>query len=508
MNAGQVAGNAAKRTRFFRWIGVLLILAAGGGAWAWWHARQAAPAGSGDTASTQGPRGRNGNARAPARPVPVQVAAIRRGELHEYLNSLGTVTAASSVIVHARVDGLLQRLNFKEGQMVKAGQVLAEIDPAPFQASLAQVEGQLAKDQALLANARRDLQRYKTLLAQDSTSQQQVDTTESLVRQYEGTVKADQGQVDSARLQLGYTRVVEPVSGRLGLRAVDAGNMVNTSDTSGIVTINQVQPINVVFTLTEIQLPMVLGALREGKSLPVEAWDRDQKQQLAGGRVDSMDNQIDQTTGTVKLRAVFANEDGSLFPNQFVNVRLLAKTHPDAVIAPSAALQRGRNGTFVYVVGAENRVRQTLVKTGAVDGLNIEITEGLKGGETVVIDGIDQLREGAEIEVANPAALLKEKPRGAGRNGRHPGASGPAREGSASGPTNESVNGPARRPRESAGGAAASGPQADETERAHRHPHDMEGQSAPAGGWPRHEGSRPAGADEQGRPASAHPAGQ
>lgn len=426
MSAGQIPDSAGRRKRFSRWIGILLILALVGGIWA----RMRTHADGAETrtvsGSAQGPRGSR-NSRSPSQPVPVQVASIRRGELHEYLNSLGTVTAANSVIVHSRVDGLLLGLNFKEGQTVKAGQVLAEIDPAPFQASLAQVEGQLMRDQALLANARRDLQRYRTLLAQDSTSQQQVDTTESLVRQYEGTVRADQGQVTNARLQLGYTRVVAPVSGRLGLRAVDAGNMIQSSDTAGIVTINQVQPINVLFTLTEAQLPMVLPALRNRQKLRVAAWDRDQKQALAKGHVDSLDNQIDTTTGTVKLRATFGNEDGSLFPNQFVNIRLLAKSHEDAVIAPSAALQRGRNGTFVYVVGSDMHVHQTAVKTGAVDGLDIQVTEGLKGGETVVIDGIDQLREGTQIEIANPAALLKEKPRGSGRNGRHAGASGPAR---------------------------------------------------------------------------------
>lgn len=505
MNAGQAPGNAPKRKSVIRWIGTALIVAAGIGGWAWWHAHRAT-ADTDATANTPGPRGRN--ARPPARPVPVQVASIRRGELHEYLNSLGTVTATRSVIVHSRVDGLLLRLNFKEGQMVKAGQLLAEIDPAPFQASLTQVEGQLARDQALLANARRDLQRYKTLLAQDSTSQQQVDTTESQVRQYEGTVKADQGQVASARLQLDYTRVLAPAAGRLGLRAVDAGNMVHSSDTAGIVTINQVQPINVLFTLTEIQLPSVLPALRSAQSLTVEAWDRDQKQQLASGHVDSMDNQIDQTTGTVKLRAVFANDDGSLFPNQFVNIRLLARTHPDAVLAPSAALQRGRNGTFVYVVGPDNHVRQTPVKTGAVDGLNIEIKEGLKGGETVVVDGIDQLREGAQIEIANPAALLKEKPRGAGRNGRggrHAGASGPAHEGAESAPaTTPSPNAHAdgdQRP-------DASGPSAaPDTETRHRY-RDAAGQSMPTEGRPHRDGARPAGDNWRNHSPAASSAGQ
>lgn len=503
MNAGQVPSVENRRKKFFRAMTVLLVLAAAGGGWAWWHSRTTGNAAEADARPAQGGARGNRNGRAPSQPVPVQVAAIQRGELSEYLNSLGTVTAANSVIVHSRVDGLLLRLNFREGQTVKAGQVLAEIDPAPFQASLTQEEGQLLKDQALLANARRDLQRYKTLLAQDSTSQQQVDTTEALVKQYEGTVKADQGLVDSARLQVGYTRVLAPVGGRLGLRAVDAGNMIHTTDTSGIVTINQIQPINVLFTLTEAQLPMVLDSLRGDKHLTVEAWNRDQKQALASGHVDSLDNQIDTTTGTVKLRATFANEDGSLFPNQFVNIRLLAKIHPDAVIAPSAALQRGRNGTFVYVVGPDKHVHQTPVKTGAVDGLNIEITDGLRGGETVVIDGIDQLREGAQIEIANPAALLKEKPRNAGRNGRHPGASGPAHAGTAG----DAAGDQPRRRQQDAQTGQSTGTEAEQTT-PHHVPRDGTDQSAPAGNRPRHEGSRPAGTTPQQHPAADGSAGR
>lgn len=352
--------------------------------------------------------------------IPVQVGAVREGQLHVYYGSLGTVTAASSVIVRTRIDGQLMRLGFKEGDTVKAGQLLAEIDPRTYQVQLAQAQGQMAKDQAQLQNARADLARYQGLLAEDSIARQQVDTQQALVRQYEGTLKVDQAQIDSAKLQLTYTRIVAPVGGRLGLRQVDVGNMVHSSDANGIVTINQVQPITVVFTLPEAQLPTVLTAQHDKQKLSVEAWDREQKNLLAKGSVAAVDNQIDTTTGTVKLKAIFANDEGQLFPNQFVNVRLLAQTLTDATIAPAAAVQRGRDGPFVYVVKSDNSVTQRQVKLGAVDGLDMQVLTGLQPGDTVVTDGIDQLREGTKVEIANPAALLKEKPKGKGksRNGR------------------------------------------------------------------------------------------
>lgn len=411
-------GGAGHHSGIPRWIALLSLLVLIGAGVAWWtlHARPQPEQQTATAAS--GARNRPGR-RNPALPIPVQVATTRHSTLHQYLESLGTVTSANSVIVNTRVDGLLLKLNFREGQTVHAGQVLAELDPASFQASLKQAEGQMLKDQALLDNARRDLQRYQMLLKQDSTSQQQVDTTESLVHQYEGTVRSDQGELDSARLDLDYTRVRAPVSGRLGLRAVDPGNMVHTTDSSGIVTINQMSPIDIVFTLTEMQLPMVLEPFRNGQKLLVEAWDRSLKQKLAEGQLVSMDNQIDQTTGTVKLKARFENADEHLFPNQFVNIRLLAKTLSNVVVIPSAALQRGRDGTFVYVVDKDDRVHQTPVKTGVVDGLDIQVTHGLQGSETVVTDGIDQLHEGTRIEIANPGDLLKKKP----RHSRHAGSS-------------------------------------------------------------------------------------
>ncbi len=428
--------------RILKWL-LLLIVALGLAIWAWshWHS----PAAAGDANGTGAANGgagangasRRGGGRPPGQAIPVQVGTVRQGPLNIYLASLGTVTPTSSVIVHARVDGQLNRVDFKEGQMVRAGQLLAEIDRAPFVVQVEQAEGQLAKDEALLQNARHDLTRYQTLLAQDSISHQQVDTADALVRQDEGVIKSDQAQVDSAKLQLSYARVTAPVGGRLGLRQVDAGNMIHAADANGIVIINQVQPISVVFTLPESQLPSVLGPMHDNQPLRTEAWDREQKNMLGAGRVASLDNQIDLTTGTVKLKATFANEDGTLFPNQFVNVRLLAETRQNAIIAPSAAIQLGRGGAFVYVVKADNSVTQRNVKTGATEGPGIEVTSGLQPGDVVVIEGVDQQREGAKVTVANAANLLKEKPRGAGRGGR-----GRRGGGDASAPVAEGQSGP------------------------------------------------------------------
>ncbi len=433
--------------RLLTWL-LTLVVAAGLAFWAWthWHSAPASADAQGSANATNGGNSssRRGGGRPPGQAIPVQVGTVRQGELKIYLTSLGTVTPTSSVIVHARVDGQLNKLDFKEGQMVRAGQLLAEIDRAPFVVQVEQAEGQLAKDVALLQNARRDLARYQTLLAQDSISRQQVDTAESQVKQDEGVIKSDQAQVDSAKLQLSYTRIIAPVSGRTGLRQVDAGNMIHASDANGILTINQVQPISVVFTLPESQLPSVLGPLHDNQSLRTEAWDREQKNMLADGQVASLDNQIDLTTGTVKLKASFANEDGTLFPNQFVNVRVLAETRQNAIIAPSAAIQLGRGGSFVYLVNADKSVAQRPVKTGATEGSGIEITKGLQPGDVVVIDGVDQLREGAKVEVANAASLLKEKPRGAGKGGNWRGKRG--------------------------GGGAASAPQAGRAKRTERSP--------------------------------------
>jgi multidrug efflux system membrane fusion protein len=300
---------------------------------------------------------------------------------------------------------------FQEGQPVRQGDVLAEIDPRPFQVQLSQAEGQMARDQALLRNAQVDLQRYRTLFEQDSIARQQLDTQESLVRQLEGAIKADQAQIDTARLQLTYSRVTAPLSGRLGLRQVDAGNVVHAGDATGLVVITQVQPIAVTFTIAEDNLLVTVRKLRSGEQLVVDAYDRSGKNKLGSGVLLSADNQIDATTGTVKLKAQFPNEDESLFPNQFVNAKLLVEVRHDAVIIPAAAIQRGTQGTFVYVVKPDDTVTVRPVKSGPVEGENCAIESGVQAGERVVVDGTDKLREGAKVElqVTNGQKVARER---------------------------------------------------------------------------------------------------
>jgi multidrug efflux system membrane fusion protein len=362
--------------------------------------------------------------------MPVQARKVIAGDLNVYLTGLGTVTPANNVTVHVRVSGLLQKVFFTEGQMVKAGQVLAQIDPAPFAVAVAQAEGQLVRDQALLLGAQQDLTRYQTLLKQESISSQQVDQQNALVKQDEGTVKADQAAVDSARLQLSYTKVTAPAAGRVGLRQVDPGNMVSTTDTNGLVIINQVTPISVLFTIPETSLGPVLAQLNKGNTLPVDAFDRGQQVKLASGKLLTVDNQIDTTTGTLKLKATFPNEDGSLFPNQFVNARLLVETRHNATLIPSAAVQRGTSGTFVFVVGDDQSVEARPIKLGPVDGDNVGVESGLKPGEVVVIDGGDKLKDGASVEVISPnasgvAGMKPHARNGSWAHGKHAsGASG------------------------------------------------------------------------------------
>ena len=383
------------RTRAL-WIAATLLTIAilAAGAWfIFFHKSSDAPSGPG-----------RGGADPNARPLPVVAAPARQGSIDVYLSALGTVTPRNMVTVRSRVDGQLMQVAFREGQLVKTGELLAEIDPRPFEVQLTQAQGQLAKDQALLKNAQLDLERYRTLLSQDSISKQQVDTQESLVRQYEGTVKADQGQVDNAKLQLVYSRVTAPISGVVGLRQIDPGNIIHASDTSGLVVITQLQPITVIFPIPEDNLPQVVARLKSGTPVPVDAWDRAQKTKLATGKLLTFDNQIDTTTGTVKLRAEFANDDSALFPNQFVNVRMAAETRTGATLVPSAAVLRGAPGTFVYLVKDDHSVTVAPVKLGPVQGETTAIESGIAPGDLVVVDGTDKLREGAKVELITPEA--------------------------------------------------------------------------------------------------------
>ncbi|UCV20111.1 MdtA/MuxA family multidrug efflux RND transporter periplasmic adaptor subunit [Ferribacterium limneticum] len=386
-----------RRAGIIALLGSVLLI--GGGSAAVYYTQggdgQSATPGSGQ----RGPGGRRGD-RAGNRPQPVKASEAKLGDLDIVVSALGTVTASNTATVKPRVDGQLIRINFREGQQVKSGDLLAEIDPRQYQIQLDQVSGQLTKDEALLAAARVDLERYRNLLSKDSIAKQQVDTQEALVRQYRGVVEADKAQVDNARLQLGFTRVTAPAAGRLGLRQVDVGNNVRAADATGLVVITQTQPINTVFAIPAESVGNVVNKIGKGETLAVEAWDRDGRTLLTTGKLLSVDNQIDVATGTVKLKAEFANKDNSLFPNQFVNIKLKVETRAASLLVNTAAVQRNAEGTFVYVI---NREEQTVdprpVRLGPTNGEVVAVDSGLKVGDLVVVDGADRLRPGGKVDV-------------------------------------------------------------------------------------------------------------
>lgn len=337
------------------------------------------------------------------RPVPVAVAVARKGDMAVHLTGLGTVTALNSVTVKSRVDGQLVRVAFTEGQMVRAGDLLAEIDPRPFQVQLMQAEGQFAKDQAAYQNATADLKRLEGLVQQGIISRQQLDTQSTSVAQFQAALKSDQAQVESAKLNLAYSRITAPISGRVGLRLVDAGNMVRAADANGLATLAPIQPINVVFAVPADNIQKVMSQNAKGGKLPVEAWDRDLKTRLGTGVLAAIDNQVDPATGTVRMKALFSNGDRALFPNQFVNAQLLVDTLRGIVIVPTAAVQRSPQGAFVYVVKPDSTVDLRTIEVQGTDGDNTAVAKGLSGGETVVTDGLEKLRPGSKVALPKAA---------------------------------------------------------------------------------------------------------
>ncbi len=350
-----------------------------------------------------------------AEQMPVVLASVRQGAFDVNLLAIGTVTPLNAVEVYGRVDGQINSIDFKEGQMVKTGDLLAQIDPRPFEVQLTLAAGQLARDQALLDNAQADLERYRTLLGQDSISRQSVDTQEALVRQYKAAVQADQGGIDNAKLQLSHTKVIAPISGRVGLRQIDKGNMVRASGAKGIVVITQLQPISVVFTAPEDALPQVMKLLGSER-IAVNAYDRSQERNLGKGWLLAADNKIDPTTGTIKLKAEFPNGDNALFANQFVNVKMPVQTLAKATLIPTAAIQRGAKGSFVYLLKDNHTVTVTPVKLGANQGDTSVVLSGLTVGSQVVVEGADRLREGTKVKAIGQATpVATNSTRGAGR---------------------------------------------------------------------------------------------
>lgn len=394
---------------FFVWVVVLgLMGGAGYGIWSLAQSQKAAP-------QRQG-RGSFGG------PTSVGISLAKTGTIHLYVNALGTVTPLSTVTIQTQINGQLQEVAFKEGQYVQKGDFLAQIDPRPYQALKAQYEGQLARDMGTLGQARADNERYQTLLKQNSIAKQTADNQVFVVQQAEGTVKVDQALIDAQALNISYCRIVAPIDGRIGLRLVDPGNYVQSSSTTGLAVVTQMKPISVLFSVAEDALAEIHPEIDKGEKLDVTLFDRTNTKKIASGTVTTLDNQIDTTTGTVKLRAQFGNEDLALFPNQFVNVRLLVKTLHDVLTVPSAAVQRGAPGTYVYVVGEDNKVAVRKVSVGPTDMDTTAITDGLKVGDKIVVDGADRLRDGAAVMVA----AIDGKPQPGGAAPVHSGSQTPA----------------------------------------------------------------------------------
>jgi len=407
---------ASSKSRWWLWVLVLAAIAVGG-----WYYRNSRSAGSAaDAAAPGAPSKGKGGFSAGGVVVPVVVATAQRGDLPVYFNGLGTVTAFNTVTVRSRVDGQLTSIAFKEGQFVHEGDLLAQIDPRPFQVQLAQALGQLAKDQAQRRDAEVNLERFKLLFKEGVIPQQQLDTQAALVGQFDGAIASDQSQVDNAKLQLTYSRITSPISGRIGLRLVDVGNIVHASDTNGLLVITQLQPISVIFSLPQDQLPDVNSKLRSGVQLVVDAYDRDDTAKIASGKLQTIDNQIDLTTGTYKLKSIFANADNSLFPNQFVNVHLLVDTKHNLTIVPTAAIQRGPQGTYIYAVAKDPAGKDSVAKICPVTiaqttGNSVGLSAGVNAGDMVVIDGQDKLQDGTKI---NPSPVNGSN--GAGRGSASP----------------------------------------------------------------------------------------
>lgn len=396
-------GSFSKR---LQWGTLAVAAAAAAGGWWWTHQSEAPGAASSrsDKPATDKPSGGNNGRRFGGgnRVQTVSVAPVGQRDIRVVLTAIGTLTASNTATVRTRVDGELKSVRFVEGQQVRAGAVLAEIDPRNYEIQLQQAQGQLARDAAQLRNARLDLERYKDLLSKDSIARQQVESQDALVQQLGGTVQSDQAQVDNAKLLLSYTKVLAPIGGKVGFKQVDLGNLLRASDAAGLVSITQTQPIGLVFGVPEANLALIAAKLKAGKPLIVEAWDREQKVKLATGRVRSTDNAIDLATGTIRLKAEFPNADNVLFPNQFVNIRLQADAVRDALVLPSNAIQRGPQGIFVYVVQDDHTVTVRRVRLGATEGDWVAVQGELAAGDTVVTDGADRLREGAKVEVIAP----------------------------------------------------------------------------------------------------------